>query len=148
MHPAQAGQCVFSEFLTEGKPKFSADDKLWLRIFYFNHECSTIDVHNIVKPTLDYLEGFVYPNDRNIIYLESVHLDMQSLYGDAPYFDMEINMDGGVDDILKIMEINMDGGVDDILKIYAETCFLIEAGTIRPNLILSRVSDIVKLKWI
>jgi len=46
------------------------------------------------------------------------------------------------------MEINMGGGVDDILKIYAETCFLIEAGTIRPNLILSRVSDIVKLKWI
>ena len=82
---------------------------------------------------MDYLEGFVYPNDRNIIYLESVHLDMQSLHGDAPYFDMEINM---------------GGGVDDILKIYAETCFLIEAGTIRPNLILSRVSDIVKLKWI
>ncbi len=108
--------------LEEGKPKFPPNDKLWLRIFYFNH--------NIVKPTLDLLEGFVYPNDRNIIYLESVRLDMQSLQSDDPYFEIETDM---------------SGGVDDILKIRTETCFLIEAGRIRPNLILPTQSTVVNV---
>jgi len=68
--------------LAEGDPVFSEDDKLWLRIFYFNHESTTIDVHNIVKPTLDLLEGFVYPNDRNIKYLGILHL---SVYTFGPH---------------------------------------------------------------
>ncbi|MDM8552780.1 hypothetical protein QUF72_22055 [Desulfobacterales bacterium HSG2] len=119
--------------LAENNPVFSEDDKLWLRIFYFNHESTTIDVHNIVKPTLDLLEGFVYPNDRNIKYLESVHLDMPSLSSDNPYFDIEIIM---------------DCGINDMLKIYAETCFLIEAGIIKSRRILPTQSPVIKLTWL
>lgn len=78
-----------------------------------------------MKPTLDLLEGFVYPDDRNITYLESVHLDMQSFRSSDSYF--------GID-------VNMDNGLNHILKIYTETCFLIEAGIIRPGMVLPILS--------
>ncbi len=74
--------------LVKGKPVFTRQCKLWARVFYFNHRLpsDTADLHNIIKPLFDILEGYVYKNDKQIIHFEGNRLDMM---GSHSWFEVE-----------------------------------------------------------
>ncbi|RKZ90813.1 MAG: hypothetical protein DRR19_09010 [Candidatus Parabeggiatoa sp. nov. 1] len=96
--------------LVEGQPVFPTS-RVWMRIFYFNYEpIKARDIHNIIKPTLDALQGFVYADDKDILYLEVIRLDMDEL-------GISFNV-----------SVDPDSDINDIDKIETETCFIIEAG--------------------
>lgn len=59
-------------------PQYILQGKLYGRIFYFNHEKGSVrDIHNIIKPLFDALEGYVYKDDKDIIHFEGIRLDME-----------------------------------------------------------------------
>ncbi len=63
-----------------GQTIFSGDAQLYGRIWYFNHdEANPRDIHNIIGPLFDLLEGYVYPNDKQIKHFEGFRLDMADL---------------------------------------------------------------------
>ncbi|RKZ80990.1 MAG: hypothetical protein DRR19_22830 [Candidatus Parabeggiatoa sp. nov. 1] len=116
--------------LVEGQPVFPASTKLWMRIFYFNHEKNqSRDVHNIVKPTIDALQDFVYQDDKDILYLEVIRLDMEEL---GISFDVQVDTNCGIKNVKKTGE---------------ETCFIIEAGILEAGTIRPVTSQVVNMKW-
>jgi Holliday junction resolvase RusA-like endonuclease len=76
--------------LVKGKPVFTRQDKLWARVFYFNHRLSsdTPDLHNIIKPLFDIFEGYVYKSDKQVIYFEGTRLEMRASHS---WFEVEWN---------------------------------------------------------
>ncbi len=105
--------------------KFSKTDKLYGRIFYFNHEVYGVrDIHNIIKPIFDMLQGKVYDDDNDILFFEAIRLDMSKK---DSWFKIEL-----------------DGtATDEIEKALIQTCCLIEVGTLPPI-----ESNAVKLLWL
>lgn len=105
--------------------KFSKTDKLYGRIFYFNHEVYGVrDIHNILKPIFDMLQGYVYDNDNDILFFEGIRLDMSKK---DSWFKIEL--DATI--------------TDDIQKALTQTCCLIEIGLLPPV-----ESTAVKLLWL
>ena len=71
-------------------PIFNSTDRLYGRIFYFNHEKTRIrDIHNIIKPLFDCLEDIVYDDDKQIVHFEGIRLDMEH---SSAWFEIEINL--------------------------------------------------------
>jgi hypothetical protein len=91
---------------------FSKTDKLYGKIFYFNHETYTVrDIHNIIKPIFDMLQGYVYDNDYQILFFEGIRLDMPKKNS---WFEIELDYDAA----------------PDLHKVEEETCCLIEVGSL------------------
>jgi len=105
--------------------KFSKTDKLYGRIFYFNHEVYGVrDIHNILKPIFDMLQGNVYDNDNDILFFEGIRLDMSKK---DSWFKLEL-----------------DGtAIDEIEEALTQSCCLIEVGKLPPI-----ESTVVKLLWL
>jgi Holliday junction resolvase RusA-like endonuclease len=112
---------------TQGNLKFSKPHKLWARIVYFNHDpiSSAKDIHNIIKPLFDDLEGYVYDDDKQIILFEGTRLDMEA-----------------VDEAFVIEFLDYD--IHDIQKTLQETCCLVEVGLL-PFL---EESSVLKITWL
>ncbi len=73
------------------RPKLDSNGvRLYGRVICFNRqrEGNTLDVDNLFKPLFDALEGIVYENDRNIVHVEGIRLDMKN-YGFL--FDLAID---------------------------------------------------------
>jgi hypothetical protein len=105
--------------------KFSENDqKLYGRIFYFNHEIYGVrDIHNILKPIFDMLQGYVYENDNDILGFEGIRLDM-------PKKD-------------SWFRVELDGSITDIDIALTKTCCLLEIG-----MLPSVESTAVKVLWL
>ncbi|RKZ81907.1 MAG: hypothetical protein DRR19_21530 [Candidatus Parabeggiatoa sp. nov. 1] len=94
---------------------FSKTDKLYGKIFYFNPETYTVrDIHNIIKPIFDMLQGYVYDNDYQILFFEGIRLDMPKKNSG---FEIELDYDA----------------TPDLHKVEEETCCLIEVGSLPPT---------------
>jgi hypothetical protein len=90
--------------------KFSKNDKLYGKICYFNHETYAVrDIHNIIKPIFDMLQGYVYDNDHQILFFEGIRLDMPKKNS---WFEIELDYDA----------------TPDLHRAEEETCCLIEIG--------------------
>lgn len=85
------------------KPVFTAGTLLRASVYYFNRDgAKTRDIHNIIKPLLDNLEGIVYDNDKQIVHFDAFRLDM-SEWDEKFYFEdrnlsnsnLEYIVDGG-----------------------------------------------------
>lgn len=69
-------------------PIFDTSPELYGRIYYFNHESKNPrDIHNIIKPLFDALEGYVYNDDKQIKDFKAVRLDMDR---NDTYFVIEL----------------------------------------------------------
>ncbi len=89
-------------------PQDILQGKLYGRIFYFNHEKKSVrDIHNIIKPLFDALEGYVYKDDKDIIHFEGIRLDME--HNDR-WFEIELNL----------------SAVPDLQQALTKTCCYIE----------------------
>jgi hypothetical protein len=74
---------------------FANNDRLYGRICYFNHDTkSPRDIHNILKPLFDALEGFVYHDDKQIKHFEGFRMDME--HNDS-CFELELDLSGEPD---------------------------------------------------
>jgi len=90
--------------------KFSKTDKLYGRIIYFNHEIYGIrDIHNILKPIFDMLQGYIYDDDHYILSFEGIRLDMPKKNS---WFEIELDYDA----------------TPDLYKVEQKTACLIEVG--------------------
>lgn len=94
--------------------KFSKTDKLYGRIFYFNHETYAVrDIDNILKPIFDMLQGYVYDDDNDILFFEGIRLDMSKK---DSWFKIEL-----------------DGtAINDIDSVLTQTACLVEIGLLPP----------------
>ena len=69
---------------------FADDDRLYGRIYYFNHERSSArDIHNIIKPLFDALEKHIYKDDKQIKHFEGYRLDMEF---NTSYFEVVLDL--------------------------------------------------------
>jgi hypothetical protein len=69
---------------------FGANDNLYGRIYYFNHETTNVrDIHNIIKPLFDKLGKYVYEDDKQIKHFEGFRLDLE--HKDL-YFEYELRL--------------------------------------------------------
>ncbi len=72
--------------LKKGRHIFSGAPQLWMRIFYFDPEKNKHhqkDLHNVIKPLLDIMTGFIYPDGKYVIYVECTKILTDGLFRDA-----------------------------------------------------------------
>lgn len=104
---------------------FGENDRLYGRIYYFNHErISARDIHNIIKPLFDALEDRVYKDDKQIKHFEGYRLDME--FNNA-YFEIELNLPQD----------------PELEKVLFETSCLIEVGVL-----LVQPSNLIRVNWL
>lgn len=104
---------------------FADDDRLYGRIYYFNHErVGARDIHNIIKPLFDALEKHVYKDDKQIKHFEGYRLDMEF---NSSYFEIELNL----------------SEEPDLERVLFETACLIEVGSLPV-----RPSELVQVNWL
>jgi hypothetical protein len=104
--------------------KFSNTDKLYGRIFYFNHDTYGIrDIHNIIKPIFDMLQGYIYDDDNSILSFEGIRLDMPKKNS---WFEIELDFDA----------------TPDLYLVEQKTCCLIEVG------LLPVSESAIKIIWL
>lgn len=117
--------------IKKGNPRFRQPTKLKAFFSYFC--CDKIevasDIHNVMKPFIDDLEGFVLENDKQIVSFFGNRLDMHT-YQDV--FEYEIELDGMDEKTLQKM-----------LNAQKETVCLIEIDEV-----YSDEQSAVKIKWL
>lgn len=57
-------------------PKFSVDDELYARVFFFTSDGVNVDSDNISKPIWDAVNGLVYSDDRKIVMRTAAVIDV------------------------------------------------------------------------
>lgn len=103
---------------------FASDDKLYGRIFYFNHDRLAVrDIHNIIKPMFDGLESYIFHDDKQILHFEGVRLDMN--HSDFWF------------------EVEYDLSTQDLQHILTKTCCLIQVSKLPET-----PPDVVKVTWL
>ena len=104
---------------------FSDDDRLYGRIYYFNHERVGVrDIHNIIKPLFDVLEKRIYKDDKQIKHFEGYCLDMEF---NSSYFEIELNL----------------SQEPELERVLFETACLIEVGSLPVQ-----PSELVQVNWL
>lgn len=104
--------------------KFSNTDKLYGRVFYFNHDTYGIrDIHNIIKPIFDMLQAYIYDDDNSILSFEGIRLDMPKK---NLWFEIELDFDA----------------TPDLYLVEQKTCCLIEVG------LLPITESAIKIMWL
>jgi hypothetical protein len=82
------------------------------------------DIHNILKPIFDMLQGYVYDDDNDILFFEGIRLDMSKK---DSWFKIEL-----------------DGtAINDIDSVLTQTACLVEIGLLPPV-----ESTVIKLLWL
>ncbi|MEZ4866064.1 MAG: RusA family crossover junction endodeoxyribonuclease [Caldilineaceae bacterium] len=108
----------------EDVKQFAEGDKLFGRIFYFNHESRAArDIHNIIKPLFDVLEGKIIHDDKQICHFEGMRLDMAH---SNSWFELEYRLPAA-----------------EIQKVLKQTCCLVQISKL-PALPPSSVT----VKWL
>ncbi|MDQ2997658.1 MAG: RusA family crossover junction endodeoxyribonuclease [Chloroflexota bacterium] len=104
---------------------FSDGDRLYGRIYYFNHETAKVrDIHNIIKPLFDTLENRIYKDDKQIKHFEGYGLDME--FSDS-YFEIELNL----------------SREPALAQVLSETACFIEVGALPLS-----PSELIQVKWL
>jgi hypothetical protein len=104
--------------------RFASDDKLYGRIFYFNHSRVAVrDIHNIIKPLFDGLESYLFHDDKQILHFEGVRLDMER----SDFW----------------FEVEYDLSAQDLQYVLTETCCLIQVSKLPET-----PPDVVKVTWL
>jgi hypothetical protein len=61
----------------KGSPLFSKDLRLKVHFYYFCPEThATKDIHNIIEPFIDDLQGYLFDNDKQFVSFQAHRLDM------------------------------------------------------------------------
>lgn len=117
--------------IKKGNPRFKQPVKLKAFFSYFCCEKidSASDIHNIMKPFIDDLEGFVLENDKQIVSFLGNRLDMHTHHD---VFEYQLDLDTMDEKTLEKM-----------LNAHKETVCLIEIDEV-----YSDQQSAVKIKWL
>jgi hypothetical protein len=116
--------------IEKGSPVFSKDLRLKVHFYYFCHETHAAkDIHNIVEPFIDDLQGYLFDNDKQLVSFHAHRLDMSH---QGEYFEYEIKMNE-VDEKL----------AQELLEVESETKCLIEISEASDN-----ADSVIKITWL
>jgi hypothetical protein len=114
----------------KGSPVFSPDLRLKACFYYFCHETHAAkDIHNIIAPFIDDLQGYLFDNDKQFVSFQAYRLDMSH---QGEFFDYEIKMNEVDEKLTK-----------EFLEIESETGCFIEISDASDN-----VESVIKITWL
>ncbi len=114
----------------KGSPLFSKDLRLKVHFYYFCHEThATKDIHNIIEPFIDDLQGYLFDNDKQFVSFQAHRLDMSH---QGEFFEYEIKMNEVDEKMAK-----------ELLEVESETRCFIEISEASDN-----VDSVIKITWL